>query len=333
MKYAHSVCAIAMLACAGSAQAQFNHRNASMTVNFYNQTGPSLTDARYQALIGQLDPNMIVITGQPNAPYVVTLRDAKKSDDHGHALAYVPSGQIVGVLDSEGTEAILVPPLTFSEGEQFTLSAMVFDPSFAGGFRPTGKTDVTVVRTMSATIGVIMPIGSMADARAFVTAKGRNWVSVGNIVYQIDSRTEWAQDDISGLDDINIGDWLVVDGEFNSSGGFRAKEINVEDTEANARLGARVQSIGPGGIAMMDVSIYISDDTEIVDYRSGTPMTMDDIMIGMPVEAYISTAGQFPHVVRLELNSPMEIEAEPEDEPEKEDMENEIQWPPPSFCS
>ncbi|MCA9290101.1 MAG: hypothetical protein KDA25_03170 [Phycisphaerales bacterium] len=273
-------------------------------------------------IMGERDPNFFVIDGPANGSFTVSASSIDiPHGDPTRAHAVFPP--VSGTFDGSGHAEIRIPPWWVAEGDQFTLRAHV-DGGSSGV--PIG---VDVVRTMSSFIALGMPVGSLANARGCLMGMTNDSIFIGNIEYAVTAKTE-----LGNLDDLSelvVGQsWLVVTGRFMAGGGFEATEINLENLEQYTRLEGRVQGIGPSGLALMNVSVYVSPNTQYYDYATGEPRTFEDVGGGMPIEVFIDTHGtMYPEAVEIALNVP--IEPEPEPEPERE-PEQEFELPPPPYC-
>lgn len=293
-----------------------NTPEASLVVNYNSEGAFPLT-----VMMGELDPNLVVVDGDPGADYRVRLIGCGRTQAYKQLFAS-------GTLDVDGRGGIMLSPGDVEAGQVFMLQASVADASMPTGYRLSGATQVTVVPTMSSAIDLFMPQGIFADARGPVMDVGTASVSMGNVVFDITPITQFANFDT--LADLSPGDWIVIDGEFNATGGFDALEIGREDTEPLVRMESRVQSVGPAGIAILGVSVYVNSTTTYFDEATGTWTDFSAVEAGMAVEVRIETEAMFPAVTQMKLNIP--TEPEPEPEPENEG-EPEDPPPPPPFCS
>ncbi len=270
--------------------------------------------------MGELDPNLLVVEGEPGAEYLVELL----------SCGYQPlSADILyqGTLNTSGRAQIVLQPGTLTEGDEFFLQATLQGPDPKSEAILSGATRISVVRTMSANIELAMQPGSVADVRGPVTSVGANTIGVGNLIYNTTAKTEFAN--VKSLAGLSVGDWVVVDGAFNAQGQFEAFEIGREDFESQVRLAGRVQGIGPAGLAMLNVSVFMSSETTYFDVLTGTWTDYSAIQPGMAIEVRVPVEATFPSCTEVRLNIPVEIENEPEDEPETEIEDP----PPPPFCS
>jgi Domain of unknown function (DUF5666) len=300
-----------------SVDPSINQPEASLVVN-----GNTVGASPMNVLMGEFDPNVIDITGPPGAEYV--LRTVSCGPSPLSAVVF-PSG----VLDDTGSARIMLEPGVFQTDEVFMLQAQVSDPSSKTGSRLTGATQVSVVTAMSSNVTLGMPLGSIADVRGPVTMLAANSVTIGNLEFQITPKTQFSN--VTDLAGLVIGDWIVVDGEFNAAGGFNAKEIGREDFENQVRLAGRVQGLGPAGVVLLGVSVYVNSATTYYDLLTETWTNYEAIQPGMVIEVRTPTEALFPTATRILLNVPTEPEPEPEPEDEPE---IEIESPPaPPFCS
>lgn len=273
---------------------------------------------------GEVDPNIFVVEGAPGAYYSVNLTSCG-SVTTAYAVRFAH-----GYLDESGVAEIMLPPGELKQGDVFALRASVEDASAESGWRVSGASQVRVVRTMASDLDLNMPVGSRVRIRAPATAVNAASVSVGNIEFGVIAKTEFSNFD--ALPELSVGDWLVVQAEFNGAGGFNAMEIGLEDAEPDARLRGRVQGVGPAGVAMLNVSVFTSSATTYFDMATGLWTDYAAIEPGMNIEVVIPAAVPFPSATQVLLNFPTEPEPEPEPKPEDED-ENENENPLPPFCS
>ncbi len=299
-----------------------NKPDATLIVN-NNPGGPYPV----QVFMGEMDPNLIRVEGQPNAIYRVFLYECGSTTASISVIAKAR-------LNANGVDEFLVAPETFMRDEAFALWARVDSKGAPSGISVSGASQVRVVPTMASDIDLTLPVGSLADIRGPVMAVDAQTVSVGNLVYGVTAKTEYSNG-INSLADLSLGDWIVIDGQLNSAGGFDAKEINVEDTENQVRVAGRVQGTGPAGFAMLGVSFYTSSETTYFDVATGMWTTYDALVPGMAVEVRLPVEAAFPTVTIVRLNVPTEPEPEPEPESEEEEeIEDEDPPPPlPPFCS
>jgi uncharacterized protein DUF5666 len=326
----HSLTALSTRTSIGSCfefNSSTNTPDATLTIN-NNTKGPSPA----QVLMGEMDSNLIRVEGQPNSVYRIYLYDCSPAALDAVRATIVAKGS----LDENGRAAFLIEPDTFLRGDTFVLRARVTNGSAKTSQLFSGASHVDVVPTMASDIDITLPAGSLADIRGPVmdVDLDAQTVTVGNVVYGMTFKTEFSNG-LNSLADLTPGDWIVVDGQFNSFGGFDAKEINVEDAENQVRVAGRVQGIGPAGFAILGLSFYTSSNTTYFDVATGMWTTFDAMELGMAVEVRLPTEGPFPTATIVRLNVPTEPEAEPEPESEEEEeLENEDPPSPmPPFCS
>ncbi|MCA9243459.1 MAG: hypothetical protein KDA32_05865 [Phycisphaerales bacterium] len=334
-----AVGAIALLGAAAS----FAGTEPQLRVNFN-----PIVDANQEVLLGALDPTYIQMSGLPGVEYTLIL--GQQTEQRGRATRAPrlnatdgvrvgsvnptqavptpgPTPRVSGTFDAQGAAQLMLLPGAFAEGSKVAIQLITSDG--AGTTMATSRVSANVVRTMSANIQVMPANGSLADVQGPVLAKTTAQIMIGNLIYNVTANTDIANAD--SFADINVGDWVDVKGDFAANGPFTATEIGVEDAQAEVRLSGRVQGIGPAGMALLNVSVYVNDQTTYVDLATGLPASYADITLGMPIEIRVGANEMFPSATAVALNAPIEPEPEPEPEPE---VENEDPPPPPRpFCS
>ncbi len=274
-------------------------------------------DPATRALVGEMDLSRLDITGSPNGEYEVY----RVGCDRG--------GEVVasGVLDAFGVATHVLGVGSFESDVVSGLRArVVTDDGECEIFSDVVETES--VPTMANDIDVILPAGSFADVRGPFLGRKGNTFRIGNIDFAVTPKTE-----LSGgftLDDLELGEWLVVDADLNNQGGYNAIEVNREDTEPMVRLSGRVQGLGPSGLVVLGVSFYMNPQTEYFDFETKTPASFDQITLGMAIEVFVPVEAGVPLANEVHLNVPVELEPEPEPEPEEEPEDSP---PSPPFCS
>ncbi len=293
-----------------------NSLDASLTINRNASTTYPET-----IVIGELDINLLVIEGAPLAPYQLSACNFTTG-----------TSQVLrsGNLNELGRDEVVISPLQFAAGDVLVFQATVADAVSPTTQHKSMATRAQVVRTMASSVAWIMPIGSLADIRGPVMGLTDNSINVGNLVFQTGPETVFAN--VGSLAELALGDWVVIDGEFRSGGGFTAFEIGLEDSKPEVRLSGRVQGIGPAGVVMLGVSIFTNSSTTFYDLATNEWVTLDAIEPGMPIEVNVAVETPFPSATTVFLNIPVELEPEPEPEEEPEE-ESEDPPPAPPFCS
>lgn len=316
-----------------------------LRVNF-NPISAPLTDI----LLGEQDPTYIQVIGPAGATYALAAETVSTNRRIAHRAALsapitptvvggvdfsnttpapTPSLRVTGTLDALGHAEIMLPAGTFRRGAKVGIRAIVTEGS--GVTASTPLADALVVRTMSANIQVTPAPGSLAKVRGPVLAKGAAQLAVGNIIFNMGPETEFSN--VDSFAEIQVGDWVEIGGGFNANGPFPASDVGVEDAEPEVRLSGRVQGVGPAGLVLLNVSVYVNSETVYTDLNTGMPASYLDITPGMPIHIFVGANEMFPSASEVQLNAPIDPEPEPEPEPEDEN-ENEDPPPPPRpFCS
>ena len=323
------LCRLAPLALCGLIHGQStNSPSASVVVNF-NDAG-SFPLSSY---MGRIDPNVISIDGQSGALYFISFGAGQAGTTiPGLGILHIdfslPAVTKMGLLNANGEHMLSFAPGALTgvpAGVQLTTQAAVADDSMSSGFRLSGATDITFVDTMSAPSALAPAAGTTAQARGPLLAINSSSVTIGGIVFNVSSTTVFSN--FAALSDLALGDWIVVTGFVGAAGVFDAEEVSLEDPETEARISGLVQSVGPAGLSLLNVSVYVSSSTTFDD--GGTPVSFAQVVPGITVEVRIPVdVAPFPHVTSTQLN--VNVEPEPEPEPE---TETEIEFTPPPFCS
>lgn len=205
-----------------------------------------------------------LILGDDN--YVV-LEDGSEQD------LTVPSGQQTGIK-------IILPEVEIEDdGDQVevTLDFDVEESFIQTGngqylLRPTVKVkSISVNGTAVETVGV----------EGAVTQAGSDAVEVEGIPFTVTPRTEFDGDNgVSGLADLEVGQYVEVEGTLHEDETLEAREVDVEDDDEIERsITARIASKGEETLTLLGVTIEVTPETEF-DEEGG----LDALAVGDRVE-------------------------------------------------
>ncbi|MCH7975835.1 MAG: T9SS type A sorting domain-containing protein [Bacteroidetes bacterium] len=126
------------------------------------------------------------------------------------------------------------------------------------------------------------------EVEGFIEALGDHTLTVGSLVFLVTEATEieGPHGQMLDFEDLEVGQFVEVEGHFRSDGTLVADEVEVElEDDDEVEVSGVIEELGPDFLVVSGVSFIVTDTTEVVD-DDGQPILFEDLTVGLFVEVH-----------------------------------------------
>ena len=126
------------------------------------------------------------------------------------------------------------------------------------------------------------------EVEGFIEALGDHTLTVGGLVFLVTEATEieGPHGQMLDFEDLEVGQFVEIEGHFRSDGTLVADEVEVElEDDDEVEVSGVIEELGPDFLVVSGVSFIVTDTTEVVD-DDGQPILFEDLTVGLFVEVH-----------------------------------------------